>query len=327
MPSVERPPTLGSLVTGSPTKDRSASMDVTDGPLSSDQVHLPAADQTTARLTAVDGDDDIAAAAPTSWSFAACQRSECARIARIFRYARQRLRQELRGLALSHAELLLGAVTRMVGPVVETNEGRRALGAESPKGKAKGEIGENRPQEEHAGTNPDGEEAGRDEEERPALQLEPPQHIRGEEGEGGEEGEEGEEDGNKLGLEKSMYNARRGRNLRYEARPNDTWNKRWALFVDEEDMGNLSTLALESSMLKLATGAGTEAEAEEEAGLIVEWRKAFRKSVSLAGGSRHPIEPSVAPRCGVKRFLDCSTTHVNTLCGYDVHFSRPASSA
>lgn len=56
-----------------------------------------------------DSDDN----APTSWSFAARQRLECARLGRAFRWARQRVRQELRGLALEHSELLLGAVRRI----------------------------------------------------------------------------------------------------------------------------------------------------------------------------------------------------------------------
>lgn len=64
-----------------------------------------------------DGDE----APPTSWSFAARQRIECARLARMFRWADQRLKQHLRGLALGHAELLLEAVRRVDGASQQTS--------------------------------------------------------------------------------------------------------------------------------------------------------------------------------------------------------------
>lgn len=57
-------------------------------------------------------------APPTSWSFAARQRTECARLTRAFRWARQRIRQQLRGLALDQSERLLKTVRRIKGGCV-----------------------------------------------------------------------------------------------------------------------------------------------------------------------------------------------------------------
>ena len=296
MSPVERAPTSGSQKIGSPAKDRSTSVDIAGSGPSPDQVQLPAAKETTARPIATDSDEDIAAAAPTSWSFAACQRSECARIARVFRYARQIMRQELRGLALSHAESLLGAVTRTVVRAAEGDGKRRALGAESPVRTSKGQTRLNQPQVEDVDANLAGEGCDRDEEGSPSSHLEPWQQFET----GGEE-VGGDQERNRL--KKPTYNVRRSRNLRYEARPYDAWNRRWALSVDEEDMGELTTLALEASMVETDIGAGTGAEAGEGGDLIAGWRKAFRKIISLTSGCRSSIEPSVSPRCDVKPYI------------------------
>lgn len=184
-------------------------------------------------------DDDVA---PTSWSFAARQRIECARIARAFKWARQRLRQELRGLALEHAELLLGAVRR----AVEAGGGRGTTGRER-------RVDHNR---------------GRIQEKRLASGL----SQRGL-----------SEVGNIRLNEGSTFSK-----WRYEARPRPASDNRWALAIDEEEMGDLSTLALETSLLK-GTGVGAME--------VKYWREAFRSRVRTTGGTRHPRELCINPRC------------------------------
>lgn len=224
--------------------------------------------------TAVGDDGDSVNAAPKSWSFAARQRFECARIVRVFRYARLRMRQTLRGLALDHAELLLGAVTRTV---VEVAEGRGTAVKFRAGGSARRERRPERPQatddrEPSGGSLSQAEQPGR-------FDL------------GGSEEEEDEAPG------KEKQRVRRRSNPRHEARQCDAWNTRWALDVDEEDMGELCTLALDTSVLEEITGGGSGERAAEGERLVVEWRKAFRSSVILTGGSRHPTQ-----RCAFWRY-------------------------
>lgn len=262
MPSTDRARAAASQVTGSSANADVASATVATGGRSLEQVLLSTARQDpTGGASTVDDGEENADTAPTSWSFAARQRSECSRIARVFRYARQRMRQELRGLALDHAELLLGAVTRTV---VTAAKGR---------GTAEGHTAPERLSVKHDGYNLEGEGDGLEEAQPLASQLGVPRQP-----------EAGRHDGGKK-------NARRsGRNLRHEARPHDGWNTGCAMAVDEDGMGELSTLALDDSMLEGDADAGLEEKAGVGADTLIEWRKAFRQRVISTSGSRHPKE-------------------------------------
>ncbi|CAM9710944.1 unnamed protein product [Scytosiphon promiscuus] len=241
---------------GSPTKDRLLT-DTTDAGFALlEQSRSSTVMQAKPRETveqAIDGEEYSADTPPTSWSFAARQRCECARIARVFRYARHRMRQELRGLALNHAELLLGAVTRMVA--------------------ADGAAGE---------CSPDGESPG-----GWRHQHESRQDNDGYKSPGG------------VGP-RDQPMGRTRTHLRHEARPHDAWNRRWALAVDEENMGELSTLGLEGATPEIGIGdrseGGAGAIAGARADLLVEWRKAFRRTVALTAGICHPARLCASQR-------------------------------
>lgn len=239
---------------------------------------------TNATTGVVDDEEYGVNAPPKSWSFAARQRLECARIVRIFRYARLRMRQTLRGLALDHAELLLGAVTRTVVEVAGGGGEEDKLPAGGP---ARGKIQQQRPQaRDGAGCN-EGESDHRE----PSGDLEPqlghPRHFDL----GGLE-----EENNKVSS-KDKQRVRRRSNPRHEARHCDAWNTRLATDVDEKDMGDLSTLALDTSGLEEIPRGGLGARVAERERLVVEWRKAFRKKVVLTGGRRYP-----AHRCAIWRY-------------------------
>lgn len=264
---------------GPPTNDDVAPTKVAASRPSLEQVILSTVRQEATRITTVDDDEDNADTAPTSWSFAARQRSECSRIARVFRYARHRMRQELRGLALDHAELLLSTVTRTVATIAEGRGSGGAAGVSSPTGTARGHRSHERPQVEHGGFNLEGEGDSLEEEELLASQLGLPRQFEADGQEGG-----------KPNVHRS------GRNLRHEAQPHEAWNNRRAMAVDKDSMGELSTLGLEESMLEGDTDAGWEARAGVGADTLVEWRKAFRKRVCSTGGSRHPRELSANRR-------------------------------
>lgn len=273
MPSTERAWMVASQGTGPPTSGDVVPNTVASGRPSLEEVLLSTVRQEPTRTATADDGEDNADTEPTSWSFAARQRFECARIARVFRYARHRMRQELRGLALDHAELLLGAVTRTVVAIAAMRVPRGASGAPPPMETSRGDISRLHPQTEDGidflplvGDDLEGES--------------PPASEAG--GQGG-----------------GQMNMRRGgRNLRHEARPQDAWNKRWAMAVDEDSMGELSTLALNESMLERDVDAGTEARAGIGADTLVVWRKAFRQRVLSTGGSRHQRERSTNRRCG-----------------------------
>eukprot|EP00903_Cladosiphon_okamuranus_P016193 g14943.t2 len=273
MPSTERARMVASQDTGAPTSGDVVSTTGAIGRPSLEEVRLSTVGQEPTRTaTAVDG-EDIADTVPTSWSFAARQRSECARIARVFRYARHRMRQELRGLALDHAELLLGAVTRTVVTIAAMRASPAASGVPSvPPGEtSRGNISQEHPQMEDDVYDLEG--VGDDLEDK----IPPASEINGQ-----------------GGTQKTMR--RGGRNLRHEARPQATWNKRWAIAVDEDSMGDLSTLALDESMLEGGVDAGLEDKVGVEADTLVEWRKAFRQRVLSTGGKRHQMERSTNRR-------------------------------
>lgn len=188
-------------------------------------------------------------AAPTSWSFAARQRFQCAHLMRAFRWVDRRMRQELRGLALDHAERLLAAVHRIV----------TARGEEGATEQGVRREGDNR----HA-------RHGQPSQQDCRRGAEPVRwHLRHLEPGGGRP-----ERGKKVW------------NWRHEARPQCEGGNRWALAIDEEEMGELSTLALETPTL-YGIDVGSE---------IKEWRKSFRKKVRTTGGNRHPRELRVFPR-------------------------------
>lgn len=282
-----------------------------------EQAQVSTVRQETTRATidqAIDGDEHSADAPPTSWSFAARQRCECARIARVFRYARHRMRQELRGLALDHAELLLGAVSRIVAADGDRNTTHRAAGVCSPD---IGPAGRRRHQDgsrlDHDGH---GFIQGRCRESEERASSRPSQGICFEGGELGrqepgrqEDGGEGKAEtrGGRRGQDVWKLVGRTRANLRHEARPHDEWNRRWALAVDEENMGLLSTLGLEGAMPEMGTvdrferGEGTRTGAAAE--LLVEWRKAFRRTVALTAGIRHPARLCASQRCESKGVL------------------------
>lgn len=315
--SVLRSPDAGSIKTasprtvspgtGSPTKDCFSSDPADASPSFFGQAQVSAVQEETPRGTIEQGIDQVECnvdAPPTSWSFAARQRCECARIARVFRYTRHRMRQELRGLALNHAELLLGGVTRIVAANGDGKATRRATDVYSP---GRGAVEE--------GRNQDGSRPGND-----GCELREEEGYRvQEEGEGG------------VG-EKDVWRpaCRMRGNLRHEARPHDAWDRRWAIAVDEENMGELYTLGLEGAMPEMGdrfegwagTGAG--------AGLLVEWRKAFRRVISLTAGIRHPARICASQRCGSStyavRSLLCQTPADNTVFTCDCSDPIPSSS-
>ena len=269
MPSAELGRMVASHDTGYPTVDGGASTIVAAGGLRLGEALLATVTQEGSGTTTVDNGKDDTDDVPTSWSFAARQRSECARLARVFRYARHRMRQELRGLALDHAELLLGAVTRTVVTATRGSGGIPAV--PSSTGTARGRRLRERPQMEGSAYNPEGEGDDLEEETRLA--------------------EGGSQAGGKCVARSS------GRNLRHEARPQSVWNKRWAMAVDEDSMGELSTLALDEFMLEGDKDAGLEARAGVGADTLVEWRKAFRQRVFWTGASLDEKEHSANRRC------------------------------
>lgn len=271
MPSPERTRTATSQNPGSPPNDDAVSP-VTRGRPSLEQVLLSTVTLGATHTTMVDDDEDSTDAAPTSWSFAARQRSECARIARVFRYARHRIRQELRGIALDHTELLLGLMTRTVATIAAGTGPGATSGASSARGTTISHLSQGRPQMEDGGHILQGE--------RDALEDNGPFAFEGDGQGGGKKNVRGS-----------------GRNLRHEARPQDVWNKRWAMAVDEDSMEELSTLALDESMLEGDSDAGLEATAGVGARTLVEWRKAFRQRVISSGGTRHQRERSANRRC------------------------------
>ena len=263
MPPSELERMIASQDTGCPTTDEVASTTIAAGQLSLEEVLLSTVQREATRTTTVDDGKYDPDDAPTSWSFAARQRSECSRLARVFRYARHRMRQELRGLALDHAELLLGAVSRTIVAATRGPGGSSAV--PSSMGTARGRRSQGRSQTEDGDYSLEGEGDGMEEESPLGFEA------------GGQAG--------------GRNNVRlSGRNLRHEARPQDVWNKRWAMAVDEDSMGELSTLALDESMLEGDEDAGLEARAGVGADTLVEWRKAFRQRVISTGGSRHQRE-------------------------------------
>ncbi|CAB1111071.1 unnamed protein product [Ectocarpus sp. CCAP 1310/34] len=301
MPSVHRPrdrgsPNKESSITGLQSDDQASSVAIAARRPSLEQVLLSTVNKATTRKAGgdIDNDDDERSAVepPTSWSFAARQRYECARIARVFRFARQRIRQELRGLALDHGERLLGAVARRLVAVPE----ERGTGAANADGIVRGRAaaGERTQREQpragRSGFDSRGREGGQQAEGPPTQRRQPRQPGVCDQEQGGREGDGDDDDGDADVVRHLVV--RRRRNLRHEARPCDSWNKRWALAVDEGDMADLSTLALEASLLEDATGDGSEAGAEEGADLVVKWRKAFREAVTSTGGKRDSLVPS-----------------------------------
>ncbi|CAM9401133.1 unnamed protein product [Ectocarpus fasciculatus] len=297
MPSVHRPRDDGSpnkkesSNTGLPNEDQASSDAIAARPPSLEQVLLSTVNKATTRKAGgdIDDDDDVCSAAepPTSWSFAARQRYECARIARVFRFARHRIRQELRGLALDHGERLLGAVARKLVAVPE----ERGTGAAVVDGVIPGSAAAGEPTQReqlsagHGGFDSRGGGGGREQGKGPATQRKQPRQP----GVGDQEqGGKGDDNDDIIGHQV----VRRRRNLRHEARPYDAWNMRWALAVDEGDMADLSTLALEASLLEEATGDGSKAGAEDGADLVVTWRKAFREAVISKGGKRDSLAPN-----------------------------------
>lgn len=74
--------------------------------------------------------------------------------------------------------------------------------------------------------------------------------------------------------------------LRHEARVQPAGNHRWALPIDEEEMGELYTLALETSALD---GTGVDRL------MVREWREMFRSRVMM-GGCRKPTDLRIMPR-------------------------------
>lgn len=306
MPSVHRQrdggaPKKESSNTGLPNEDQASTVTIAARSPSLEQVLLSTVNHATTRKAGgdADADDDDERSAdepPTSWSFAARQRYECARIARVFRFARHRIRQELRGLALDHGERLLGAVARKLVPVPE----EKGTGATAADGVLPGRaaVGE-RKQRERPGAghgrfdSPVGE-GEREQAEGPATQRKQPgQPGVGDQEQGGKE-EDDHDDNDHDDDDHAIRHqvVRRRRNLRHEARPYDAWNMRWALAVDEGDMADLPTLALEPSLLEEAIGHGSEAGAEEGADLVVTWRKAFREAVISTGGKRDSLAPN-----------------------------------
>lgn len=323
MQSVHRPrdggsPNKESSNTGLPSEDQASSVAIAAHRPSLEQVLLSTVNQATSRKAGGDINDDdderSAAEPPTSWSFAARQRYECARIARVFRFARHRIRQELRGLALDHGERLLGAVSRRLVAVPE----ERGTGAANADGIVRGRAaaGEQTQREQpsagHGGFDSRGGERGQKQAEGPATQRKQPRQpgVCDQE-QGGQEDDDDDCDDDADIIRHQVV--RRRRNLRHEARPYDAWNMRWALAVDEGDMADLSTLALEASLLEEATGDGSEAGAEEGADLVVTWRKAFREAVTSTGGKRDSLAPSrceTVPRLG-RAFVN---THPRATC-------------
>lgn len=302
MPSVEKERGATSPKVGSPNNNRLRTTTVRPSPVApaaaaAAAANLSALEQellasvkkepTHATNIAVDDDEDSVTSAPKSWSFAARQRFECARIVRVFRYARLRMRQTLRGLALDHAELLLGAVTRTVVEVAE-GAGRTvdAFAGGAPRGKRR----QDRPQEaKYDGVfDTEGESDHREPGGEFVSQVGRP--PRGSDLGGLGEGEEGEVSG------VDGERVRRRSNPRHEARHCDAWNMRWALDVDEEDMGELATLALDTSVLEEITVGGLGAKTAGGTRLVVEWRKAFRETVILTGGNRIPTQRRVSWR-------------------------------
>lgn len=280
MPSAELERLVASQDNGCPATDDVAPTIVAAGQPSLEEVLLSTVRREAIRTTPVGGGKDDDDAAPTSWSFAARQRSECARVARVFRYARHRMRQELRGLALDHAELLLGAVTRTVVAATRGSGGVSGVSSSTETARAQ------RPREQ----------------------------AKMEDGDYNIEGEGGGQTGGKDSVRLS------GRNLRHEARPQGVWNKRWAMAVDEDGMGELSTLALDESMLEGDADAGLETRAGVGADTLVEWRKAFRQRVISTGGSRHQRERSTNRRC--ERNSVYSTQSIGCCFSHPVAFDR-----
>ncbi|CAM9191667.1 unnamed protein product [Ectocarpus sp. 4 AP-2014] len=315
MPSVHLPrdggsPNKESTNTGVPSEDHASSVAIAARRSSLEQVLLSTVNQATSRKAGgdIDDDDDKCSAAepPTSWSFAARQRYECARIARVFSFARHRIRQELRGLALDHGERLLGAVARRLVAVPE-ERGTRAANADGivrGRAAAREQTQREQPSVGHSGFDSRGGEGGQRPEGTPMQRKQPRQFgVCDQEQEGQEDDEDDDDDDADVIRHQEV---RTRRNLRHEARPYDSWNMRWALAVDEGDMADLSTLALRASLLEDATGDGSESGAEEGADLVVKWRKAFREAVTSTGGKRDSLAPS--------RFNFCSRISVQDNC-------------
>lgn len=74
---------------------------------------------------------------------------------------------------------------------------------------------------------------------------------------------------------------------RHEARPYPVGESRTALPIDEESMRQVSSLALEASLVERAGVDGED---------VKEWRKAFRRRVNMLGGIRRPKEFLVRSR-------------------------------
>lgn len=201
---------------------------------------------------------------PTSWSFAATQRLECSRIVRSFRMTRQRLRQELRGLAIKHAESLLSAVRRNFA-TSETGGGNITGRRSNGHGFLGGTSVTNGVHRSH-------------------------RHWRGQEtgrGQGIEVHSWPSAKSKANGMERFDEESAHLSNLRHEARPQPAGDTRWALAVDEEEMGRISTISLEASSLE---GSGVNSR------IVKQWREDFRKRVSRIGGSRHPRDLAVLSR-------------------------------
>lgn len=202
---------------------------------------------------------------PTSWSFAATQRLECSRIARAFRITRQRLRQELRGLAIKHAESLLGAVRRTF--VTAAAGGGYTTGSRSTgSGSVARFAGKNDVNRERRRWRGQGKGRGRGAEVPPWPSAKVEAYDMGR-------------------FDEAYVHLS---NLRHQARRQPAGDIRWALAVDEEEMGRISTISLEASSLE---GSGVNAKT------VKQWREEHRSRVSRIGGYRHPRDLSVLPRC------------------------------
>lgn len=202
---------------------------------------------------------------PTSWSFAATQRLECSRIARAFRMTRQRLRQELRGLAIKHAESLLGAVRRTFATAAAG--GGYATGSRSTgRGLVARFAGKNDVNRTRRRWRGQGKGHGR------GIEVPPWPSAKVE----------------AYGMGRFDEAYVHLSNLRHQARPQPAGDPRWALAVDEKEMGRISTISLEASSLE---GSGVNAK------ILKQWREDYRSRVSRIGGYRHPRDLSVLPRC------------------------------
>lgn len=212
------------------------------------------------------GQEEIDDVTPTSWSFAARQRIECVRVVRSFRWVSTVLQQELRGLALEHAELLLGALRRTV---IEGEE------AENDNGVNQSLESRMKSVEKHVDGGGSSHCVGGKGGRGPII--------------GSPAGRSGRRSASHQAKERIREEVlkRKVSKWRYMPRPQPAGDNRWATPVDEEELPEVSTLALEASLLE-GTGVGPDD--------VKEWRETFRRRVSRTGGARPARELCALPR-------------------------------